>query len=357
MKRSSDDELNESFEKLNHSIRLKPEFHEHLRNRILLESKTTVKKTSTKKIWISVATAILLLVGSSPFYSPTMASLAAKILPLEIPVKESPSDSLHAKIIQFVEQAGYELSSVGTKPNPYTIEIVLMKGEDSLSSMKKVLEPDIEQFLHEQGIDQYKLNISQFEGSVELPEKYRKSSALMESVGPIISDAFLTYGYSDLAQHATFGISEKFLSNILEIDMPDHVKEAKEILNMVIESIAKDDLDIKDVQLRYYNAEHRSQDNRWGYIATNIYKALAGKSIYNATGISYKVKDGLSQVWIKTAFSERPDEQIISEIETALRTYLTSKEMQETIQSDRYTIQLLAKDKTVLLEVSTIAGE
>ena len=152
-------------------------------------------------------------------------------------------------------------------------------------------------------------------------------------------------------------MSKKVFSYILEIDMPDHVKEAEAIQDFIIESIAKDDLDIKDVQLRYYNAEHRSQDNRWSYIATEIHGALAGKSIYNVTGISYKVKDGLSQVWIKTAFSERPDEQIISDIETALRTYLTSNEIQETIQSDRYTIQLLAKDKTVLLEVSTIAGE
>ena len=51
----------------------------------------------------------------------------------------------------------------------------------------------------------------------------------MDDVGVIIGDAFSTYGYSDLAQHATYGIKGGVFSNTLEIDMPDHVKHAEEI--------------------------------------------------------------------------------------------------------------------------------
>ncbi len=359
MKQSFDDELNNSFGKLNQNLRMKSEHHEQLRKRILLESKTAIKKKpSNKKIWLSVAAAFLLLVGSSPLYSPTMASLAAKIFPLQIGVNNSSTtDSLHSKITQIVEQAGYELSSVGTTPNPYAIQLVLAKGEDSLLSMKEALVPEIEQVLYEQGIDQYQINITQFEGSEEQPKRHRKAGMLMDDVDVIISGAFLTYGYSELAQHATYGIKGGFFTNTLEIDMPDHVKEAEAIQQYVIESIAKEDLDIKDVKLRYYNAEHRSQDYRWGSIVTDIQAALAGKSMYNVTGISYKVKGGVTNIWINSALPEHPDKQIISDIETALRTYLASKEIKDTIRSDRYEIQLLSKDKTNLLQVSNVSGE
>ena len=120
MKQSFDDELNNSFDKLNHDLRMKPEYHEQLRERILLESKTTMKKKpSNKKICLSVAVALLLLLGSSPLYSPTMASLAAKILPLQIQVNNSSTvDSLHSKIMQILEQSGYETIFCWYKAEP-----------------------------------------------------------------------------------------------------------------------------------------------------------------------------------------------------------------------------------------------
>lgn len=359
MKQSFDDELNNSLGKLNQNLRMKPEYHEQLRERIMLESKTVIKKKpSNKKTFLSVAVALLLLLGSSPLYSTTMASLAGKILPLQILVgNSSAADSLHSKIMEILEQSGYEASSVGTRPNPYTIEIVLMKGEDSLVSMKKVLVPQLEQVLYNQGIDQYQLNITQFEGSEKLPERHRKMSKLMDNVGAIIRDAFVTYGYPELAKQVTYGTKEGFFSNTIEIDMPDHVKEAEAIQNFVIEAIDEDDLDIKNVKLRYYNEAHRSQDNRWASIVSDIHAALAGKSIYNVTGISYKVKGGVTSVWIKTALPENPDEQIITDIEAAIQTYLTSKEIKDTINSDHYMIQLVNKEKTNLLQVSNVPGE
>lgn len=356
MKQPFDDSLNESFKKLNQRIRIKPEYNDKLRKLILSKSMTDGKrKRPNKKSWLLVAVAILLLFGSSPFYSTTMASLASKIIPLKIQGSNSfKNDVLHTGIVQIVEQSGYNVSSVGTTPNPFTVHIVLLKGEDSLSVMKKVIEPEIEKLLSEQGIDQYKLNITaKVEESEEMPEEYHKLSSLMDDVGVIISKAFEMYGYSDLAQHATFGIKEESFSNTLEIEMPDHVKEAEKIQKFVVDSIDKEDLDIKSVELRYYNAEHRSQDNRWGHIVSDIYGSLAGKSIYSVTGISYKVKDGVTHVSIKTGLSDQPNELVLSEIENAIREFLESEEIKDSIQNDKYEIQLLNKDKESLLQISS----
>ena len=358
MKQSFDDELNVSFKKLNQSFRMKPEYHDQLRERILLESKTVKKKSSNKKIWILVAATILVLLGSSPLYSPTMASLAAKIIPLEIRGSDtSNTNTLHSKISQIVEDSGYEVSSIGTTPNPFTIHIALQKGEASLTSMKEVLVPKMEKLLSDQGIDQYKLDITQVDSEEKL-NKHIKSSKLMDGVGVIISDAFTAFGYSDLALHATYGINEGWLfSNTLEIDMPDDVKKAEDIKNFVIKSIDKEGLDIKKVKLNYYNKKHRDQEDRWAYIVNDVYQALQGNSTYNVTGISYKVEKGVTYVWIKTAMSDSPDKQIISNIKRALHTYLASEEIKDKIQSDQYEIQLLSEDKNILLQVSSTLKE
>ena len=358
MKQSFDDELNISFKKLNRSIRMKPEYHAQLRERILFESKTMKKKSANKKIWLLAAATILLLLGSSPLYSTTMASLAAKIIPLKIRGSDtSNTDPLHSKISQIVEESGYKISSIGTTPSPFTIHIALQKGEKSLISMKEVLVPKIEKLLFNQGIDQYKLDITQVDNSEKKLNKHSKSNNLMDDVGVIISDAYKAYGYSDLALHATYGINEGLFSNTLEIDMPNDVKEAEDIKNFVIKSIDKEGLDIKKVKLRYYNKKHRDQEDRWAYVVDDVYKALQGKSTYNVTGISYKVEKGVSYVWIKTALSDHPDKQIISEIKTALHTYLASKEINDKIKSDQYEIQLLNKDKNISLQVSSTSKE
>ncbi|MCI1590735.1 hypothetical protein [Heyndrickxia oleronia] len=359
MKQSFDDELNVSFKKFNQSFRMKPEYHAQLRERILFESKTVKKKSSNKKIWILAAATVLVLLGSSPLYSSTMASLAAKIIPLEIRGSDtSNANPLHSKISQIIEDSGYGISSIGTTPNPFTIHIALQKGEASLPSMKEVLVPKMEKLLSDQGIDQYKLDITQVDDSEKKLNKHIKSSKLMDEVGVIISDEFTAYGYSDLAPHATYGINEGWIfSNTLEIDMPDDVKKAEDIKNFVIKSIDKEGLDIKKVKLNYYNKKHRDQEDRWAYIVNDVYQALQGNSTYNVTGISYKVEKGVTYVWIKTAMSDGPDKQIISDIKTALHTYLASEEIKGKIQRDQYEIQLLSEDKNILLQVSSTSKE
>lgn len=351
MKQLFDNNLDESLKKLNKGIQMKPEYRKNLKERILKQTNIKQKKSNKKILALVAVASILLLLGSSPLYSTTMASLAAKIIPLEIKHSQlSDTDALHSKISKVVEQSGYEVSSIGTTPNPFTVHIVLLKNDDSLSSIKKVLEPKIEKLLYKQGIDQYSLDITQVKKSLEANIK---TDSLMDKAGAIISEGYKMYGYSDLAEHGTYGITKGLFGNTLEIDMPDHVKEAKEIKKFVNDSIDKYNLNIKKVTLHYYNAKHLEQENRWAYIVNDIHEALAGKSIYNVTGISYKVKDGVTYIWIKTALSDQPNKQVISEIDEALRKYLESEKVKKSIQNDQYEIELLDKEKNSLLKVSS----
>lgn len=353
-----DDELKKMLRNLDGQLRLKPLHHEQLRDRILIESKMTGKMKRERKpqprrmrIGLAVVAALLLLVGTSPFYSPAVASLVVRILPLEITPSESASaNPLHTKIMQIAEDSGYTVSSVGTTPDPFTIHLAFTKGDASLSTMEQAVEPAIKQFLYEQGIDQYQLDVS----LAEEPEyhSFDKLNRLMDKIDPIIRDAFIKYGYPDLADQAPYSLKSGLFSYTVELDMPDHVEEAEKIKEFVAEAIESEDLDISKVEMRYYTTEHRSQDNRWAMILSDIYDAMAGKAAYSTTGLSYKVEDEVTQAKIKTALTEQPDPQLLADIESAILAYLDTKEIKDSIQNDEYRIQLLSEEENVLLEVT-----
>ncbi|MEI5908506.1 DUF4030 domain-containing protein [Bacillus spongiae] len=347
MKKSLDDELNQSFQSLNQKLRMKREYHDHLKKRILLESKTAVKqKRINKKVVLSIALTALLLLISSPLYSTTMASLAAKIIPLEM----KSNSSIIGKIFEVGEQSGYKPLHVKISYNPYTITIWLEKGEDSLAKIQGILEPEIKELLYNEGIDQYTLNFTQEDK--EYKERQSESDTF-DKMREIISTAFSTFGYSDWAEYASFGIGK----DTLYLDMPMHVKEAEEIKSDVMKSIKNEKLKINEVKLEYIysDVEDQRQRSRWEGITSDIHQALAGKSIYNVTNIfSLNVQRGVSYVSIQTGagMSDPPDKQILSEIDSALRTFLDSDEVKKKIQDDQYEIRLLNKYDGTLLVVS-----
>lgn len=342
MNRRLDEELDESLKKLDQHIRTKAENHEQLRHRILSETQSPLSKTtSTKKIWLSVAAVFMLFLGTSPFYSTTMASLVAKIVPLEI---RADDETTIDEVKAVIKDAGYEISSIGMLVKPYTVHVSLMENEDSLAKMKEVLTPKIEALLYERGVDDYKLEITQYE-NIEPPENDREFTKTMERVSSIIQEAFRHYGYSGVS----YGIS---VGNIVEFDMPDHIEEAEEILKYVEEAIKKEKLDVKQVKLNFYNAKHRKLDSSASIIVSEIYESLAGKSIYKVNGISYKVEKGVINIWIKSKLPENPDEQMIKDIERAIREFMLSTEAKDSIQDNPYKIELLSKSKKVLLKVT-----
>ena len=351
-----DSEIKGLLKNLDGQLRMKPVHHEKLRNRILIESEIydqdsqRKRKPRRNRTWLAIAAALLLLIGTSPFYSPAMASFVERIIPLEItPSISNETGSLQEEIMQIAVDSGYSVSSVGTTPNPFTVHLAFTEGEASLSEIEQNVAPFVRNFLYEQGINQYELDFTVVEASEYQPSE---TSMLMDKVEVVLSKIYLNYGYNDLTEHATYGIKDGWFSNTLEVDMPDHVEESEEIRQLLIDTIAKEQWDIQKVELRTYNAAHRAQEDRWAMISTEIYDALAGKAIYRTIGVSYKVKKGMTQVKIKTTLPENPDAQLLSEVEVAIQKYLRTNEISSIIQEDQYKIQLLSEKKTLLLEVT-----
>lgn len=336
--------LDEQFSELGEELKLTEKSKDQLQYKILQNVHKIKKHNRKRYVWIAVAVCML-FIATSPFYSPTMARVAERILPISITPSYSNGQynpGLTSQLAELVEREGYSFNSVGITPSPYTIEISLILKDSTLKQATEDLEPKVTNYLYENGYDQYKLKIS--EGTeAQIPPKTEEDDTY-EKVREIVKEVFSAYGYAKEADYELAGLQETWFSNIVLIDMPDHIEDSNDIVEDIKKEVEAQDLNIKDIEVSTFNLKHRQQDNRWGYISSDIYNAMAGKSTYQVTGLSYKVRKRHSYVSIKTDFEQPPSEEIIEEIEWAVQEYLALPDTKEVIQDDKYTIQFLLKN-------------
>ncbi|CAM4333415.1 MULTISPECIES: DUF4030 domain-containing protein [Bacillus] len=342
----------EQFRELEEQLKITDKSKDQLRSKILQSTHKNKKRHLKYFGWIAVACVLFII--TSPFYSTTMASIVAKVLPISITPNFSDGQynpDLTSRLFELIEKEGYTVNSVGITPSPYTIEISLFLKGSTLKQATNDLEPKITNYLYENGYDKYELKVSE---ATEVPrdEQGDETNSLYDKVRKIVKEVFTSYGYDEEADYELAGLNETWFSNIVTIDMPDHIQESTEIIADIEKEIESQNLDVKDIEVNTFNFEHRMQDNRWAYIASEIYAAMAGKSTYQLTGLSYKVRKGHSYVSIKTDLDKPPSEETIEGIELAIQEYLALPETKEKIQNDDYTIQLLLKDEESFVKIT-----
>ncbi|WP_391122418.1 DUF4030 domain-containing protein [Psychrobacillus sp. L3] len=343
--------LDEQFSNLEQELKMKDESKSILRNKILQNTQISKKRNMRTYTWIVTAICTFVLI-MSPFYSSTMASLVAKIVPISITPSFSDrqhNSDLTSQLVKLLEEEGYKVNSIGIIPSTYTIEISLILKDSTLKKATDDLEPKIKNYLYENGYDKYEIKVSE---ATEAPPNKPWDESLFNNVREIVKEVFASYGYAKEADFELAGLTKSWFSNTFTIDMPDHIQESTEIIADIEKEIESQNLDVKDIKVNTFNFEHLRQDNRWAYIASDIYEAMAGKSIYQLTGVSYKVKKGHSYVWIKTDLDELPSEEIVREIELAIQEYFALPETKEQIQNDNYTIQLLLKNEKPFVKIT-----
>lgn len=345
--------LDEQLRELEEKLKIADKPKDQLRSKILQNVHKNNKRNLKHYGWVAVAACMLLII-TSPFYSPTMASIAGKILPISITPSFSNGQhnpDLTSQLFELAEKEGYTVNFVGITPSPYTIEISLILKDSTLKQATDDLEPKISNYLYENGYDEYVLKVSKATES-HLDDQKDETSNLYDKVREIVKEVFASYGYAEEANYASPGLKHTWFSPIVTIDMPDHIQESTEIIADIKKEIKSQNLDVRDIEVNTFNLEHRMQDDRWAYIASDIYDSMAGKSTYQLTGASYKVKKGHSYVSIKTDLDTPPSEEIIQEIKLAIQGYLASPETKEKIQNDNYTIQFLLKNEKAFLKIT-----
>lgn len=347
--------LDKQFKDLEEELKLTDRAKEQLKSKIMYNSHKTKKRKSKYYGWVTAVTCILLII-TSPLYSSKMASMASKILPISILPNYSngqENPDLTSQLFELVEKEGYIVNSVGITPSPYTIEISLFLKDSTLKQAAEDLEPKVKSYLYENGYDKYELKVSEAAEAGALKEgQGDESSIVYEKVKEIVKEVFISYGYAKEADYELAGLEATSSSNVVTIDMPDHIQESTEIVKEIEKKIESKNLDVEDIEVNTFNFSHRQQDDRWAYIASDIYDAMAGKSTYQLTGVSFKVKDGHTYVSIKTDLEKMPSKEIIQEIKLAIQEYLALPETKEQILNDNYSIQFLLKNKKSFVKIT-----
>ncbi|QGG52239.1 DUF4030 domain-containing protein [Lysinibacillus pakistanensis] len=337
--------LEEQFNKLGEELKLTDKSKDQLKRKIMQNVHKSKKHNIKQYVWIAVAVCMLLML-TSPIYSPTMAKIAERILPISITPSFSDGQynpDLTSQLAELANKEGYTVNFVGITPSPYIIEISLILKDSTLKQAINDLEAKITNYLYENGYDQYELKFSE---EIEVPyHTNNQEDDTYEKVCEIVKQVFTANGYAQEADYELAGVKRTWFSNIVLIDMPDHIQQSEQIIADIDKEIKSQKLNVKDIEVTTFNFEHRRQDNRWAYISSDIYDAMAGKSTYQLTGLSYKVRKGHSYVSIKTDFNQPPSEEIIKEIEKAVQDYLALPETKEVIQDDKYTVQFLLKNE------------
>ncbi|MFV2047429.1 DUF4030 domain-containing protein [Metabacillus sp. YM-086] len=347
--------LDKQFKDLEEELKLTDKAKEQLKSKIMYNSHKTKKRNKKYYGWVTAVTCILLII-TSPLYSSKMASMASKILPISILPNYSngqENPDLTSQLFELVEKEGYIVNSVGITPSPYTIEISLFLKDSTLKQAAEDLEPKVKSYLYENGYDKYELKVSEAAEAEALQEgQGDESSIVYEKISEIVKEVFVSYGYSKEADYELAGFKTSKDSNIVTIDMPDHIQESTEIVKEIEKKIESKKLDVEDIEVNTFNFSHRQQDDRWVYIASDIYDAMAGKSTYQLTGVSHEVKDGHTYVSIKTDLEKQPSKEIIQEIELAIQEYLVLPETKEKIVNDNYSIQFLLKNNKSFVKIT-----
>lgn len=341
----------DQFRELEDQLRLTDQSKDQLRSKILQSAHENKKRYIKHYVWLAAACVIFII--TTPIYSSTMASIASKISPIKIPstFTNEPNDSdMTTRLFELVEKEGYTVNSVGVTPSPYTVEVSLILKDSSLQHAADNLKPLITDYLYENGYDEFELKV--LEAPEAPPSNDEDKSNLYEQIRQIVKAEFETHGYAEEAGYELAGLKNTLFSNIVTIEMPDHIKEQTKIVEGIKREFELKNLDVKDIEVNTFNLKHRQQDDRWGYISMEIYNAMAGKSTYKLTGVSYKVKKGHSTVSIKTDLGNPPAKEIIQEVEREIEKFLDLPEMKQQTQNDTYTIKLLLKNEQSFIEIT-----
>ena len=154
----------ENFKDLDRELKIKDHAFKRLKYSILAQD--SQKKRSKKPFVMVLATACMLLFVTSPLYSPVMAKLAAKIVPIEIYpsfTSNREDTGLPTKLMEYLTTQGYDVNSIGVLTTN-VIEISLISEQLFSKQVEEQLTANVNTFLADNGYDLYDVQFQNSRG-------------------------------------------------------------------------------------------------------------------------------------------------------------------------------------------------
>ncbi|MGY0694442.1 DUF4030 domain-containing protein [Virgibacillus sp. FSP13] len=350
--------MDEKFKKIKdyyYNNYFKQETAERIKNGVFDEIKKKKVKTPVGKKVMYFSSAIVLLFGiliGSAFVSPSVANVLAQIPVLNgLFEKDSPSSSLGKSVTDELRELDYNIGGSFLDVRKKTIGVGIIGSESYFNEVKKDVEQEIEDILHEKGLDAYHVKVGREEERVPVEseisdeqkkeiEAYMKKSKDLENA---ILNELAKQNYDILSAHVRINKIEKFIP--LEIPVSEtRVEEIKQVVNNIVEEKNLDDFKIKVYKI---DPEKEKADRRWSPVITTIAEGLIGMKELKVEGVGYSFYPSPLTLSIRTSIdsSDSNAKELGNEIKRKVRQFIESNEVAEIVKDDPYNINVYSKDK------------
>lgn len=287
----------------------------------------------------AVAAAFALFIGLA-FYSPSVASVAAKVPFLKMIFDSKPVPQV---IHETLEEKGYKVDGVGGQFRPKKVISVSIKGSDEyVDKIRPEITKIVKKILLAREMDAYVIKVERStDRYVEPTAEEKASMEKTDLIFEIVNGVLKTFGY----EHESIGLGA---SNTIELELPKTETRTEEIKQQIQEKLTAEKLGTYTFKVRMYDPKKREREGRWQSIISTIADGVFGSKKFKVTGVSYTNRSSeymLISIRTSASSKDRDYKSVIKDIEETIQEFLTSKEIKAIIKEDAYKVTIISKDK------------
>jgi hypothetical protein len=289
----------------------------------------------------AVAAAAALFVCAA-FYSPSVASVAAKIPYLSMIFESKP---VAEEIREVLTKKGYEFDGIGMRYRPEKLVTVDLMGTDEyVDKVTPEVRSIVEDVLKSRNFDAYRVEIdhARIETPVELTPQEKMEQEEYEQVYGIIEKVLKGYG------HEHFAFWSNLNEKTYEFELPNTETRIDEIKQKAQTALDAQHLNRYTLKVRTFDVKKREREGRWMPIVTTIAEGTFGSKEYKVKGVAYTNKFAdymMIRITTSASSTDADYEEVVNRIESTILEFLESDKTKEVILDDAYQVIITSKDK------------
>lgn len=284
--------------------------------------------------------AVAMFIGLA-YFSPTVASVAAKIPYLSMIFESKP---VIEEMREVLTEKGYDKVGISMSYHPEKLVTVNINGaEEYVQSVTPEVKSIVEEILYSKNFNAYAIEVKrEIEPTHELSEEEEKEWEKFDKMYATVGDVLKDYGLKPYS----FGIDH--IKMTYEFELPNTETRIDEIKQSVRSAMDAENLKEYKLKVRVYDVKKADREERWMPIINTIAEGIFGNEEYKVEGVGYTNKND-DYMYIKitsTASSTDEDfEEVRDKIESTILEFLESEKTKKIIKDDAYKIVIISKDK------------
>jgi hypothetical protein len=313
---------------------IKEQVHERLKHK-----KMSMLRKLTYSGCAAVAAAAL-FVGAA-FYSPSVASVAAKIPYLSMIFESKP---IPQEISRILTEKGYEYDGIGLSYSPKKVVTVNIIGTDEyVEGVTPEVKSIIEDVLKSRNFDAYEIEINRAVNvPVGLAPQEKKEQEEYHQAVAIVEEVLKGYG------HKLFGFGSNPKEKMYEFELPNTETRVDEIKQKAQTALDSQNLNKYTLKVRVFDVKKREREGRWMPIVNTIADGTFGSKEYKVKGVGYSNKSPdylMIRITTSASSTDGDYQEVVNRIENTILEFLESEKTKKVILDDAYQIVITSKDK------------